>query len=249
MDLSFEQGNQDQPRGHAILYYRAGGEILATYVVILPLTVDFAKYIPPVLAAQVKNTGLEEFSAFAIPPVPEEAQSYEFLEELARLRGDDLVFGGEVRDNDFLEAAQRVNDAVQAYAQLYQRATTGIAGRVDALEPAPSDLSVDEVMFSLMSDRDKLGELAKLVGKLQFALEGKDTRLIEETENEIRAMARYLPENYYVPRLIEMVGRSPGRGSRLAQLYLERCYKLADQDYLGLQAVEQAIRELQDATE
>ena len=59
------------------------------YVVILPLAVDFAKYIPPVLASQVKDTSLEEFSAFAIPPVPEVMQSYEFLEELARLRGDE----------------------------------------------------------------------------------------------------------------------------------------------------------------
>ena len=111
MDLSFDQGNQTEPKGHAILYYRAGSEILATYVIVLPLTVDFAKYIPPVMASQVKAQGMEEFSAFAIPPVPEEVQGYESLENLARLRGDDLVFGGEVRDNDFLEAAQRVNDA------------------------------------------------------------------------------------------------------------------------------------------
>ena len=248
MDLNFEQGNQDQPRGHAILYYRAGGEVLATYLVILPLTVDFAKYIPPVLASQVKNSGLEEFSAFAIPPVPEEAQSYEFLEELARLRGDDLIFGGEVRDNDFLEAAQRVNEATQAYAQLYQQGT-GLAQRADILESGPSDLTVDEVMLSLMSEKDRLGELAKLVGKLQFALEGKDTRLIEETESEIGALARHFPENYYIPRLIEIAKRSVEQGSRLAQLYLERCYKLADEDYRGLQAVEQAIQELQDAVE
>lgn len=248
MDLSFEQGNQDKPRGHAILYYRAGGETLATYVVVLPLKVDFARYIPPVLAEQVKTTGLEEFSAFAIPPVPEQVQSYAFIEELARLRGDDLVFGGEVRSNDFLEAAQRVNDAVQAYAQLYQRSAE-VAQQPDTLELEPSGLSVNEVMLSLMSEKDRLGELAKLVGKLQFALAGKDTRLTEETEKEIRALARYLPENYYIPRLIETAEHSPEGGSRLAQLYLERCYKLADQDYLGLQAVEQAIRELQGATE
>ncbi len=60
MDLIFDQGNQAQPRGHAILYYRSGNEILATYMVILPLKVDFAKYIPPVLASQVKAQGLEE---------------------------------------------------------------------------------------------------------------------------------------------------------------------------------------------
>ena len=246
MDMIFEQGNQDQPKGHAILYYRSGGSVLATYVVVLPLQVDFAKYIPPVLAAQVKDTGLEEFSAFAIPPMPEEVQSYEFLEDLARRRGDDLVFGGEVRDNDFLEAAQRVNDAVQAYAQLYQQ-VNGVAQGGGTLESAPSDLSVDEVMFSLTSEKDKLRDLSKLVGKLQFAMEGKDSRLIRETEGEIGSLARYLPENYHVTRIIESARRSVEQGSRLTQLYLERCYKLADEDYLGLQEVEQAIRDLQDA--
>lgn len=245
MDIRFDQGNQDQPRGHAILYYRAGSEILATYIVVLPLAVDFAKYVPPVLASQVKGTGLEEFSAFAIPPAPEEVQSYEFLEELARRRGDDLVFGGEVWGNDFLEAAQRVNDAVQVYAQLYQRGMA-VVQEAGALESGSSELSVDEVMFSLMSERDKLGELVKLVGKLQFAVEGKDIRVTGEAENEILAMARHLPENYRIPNLIETTKGSVEHGSRLAQLYLERCYKLADEDYLGLQEVEKAMRELQD---
>ena len=247
MDLTFEQGNPEQPRGHAILYYRAGGEIAATYVVILPLTVDFAKYIPPVLASQVKSSGLEEFSAFAIPPVPEEIQSYEQLDELARIRGDDLVFGGEVANNDFLEAAQRVNDAVRAYAELYQQRAE-VAQAASATKSLPSDLSVDEVMFSLMSEKDRLGELSKLVGKLRFAVEGNDSRLMEETEREILALARHLPENYSIPRLIETAARPADQGSRLAQLYLERCYKLAEEDYPGLQTIDQAIRELQDTT-
>ena len=248
MDLSFEQGEQTQSRGHAIIYYRTGGEILATYIVVLPLTVDFAKYIPPVLASQVKAQGMEQFSAFAIPPIPEEVPSYEFIAELARHRGDDLIYGGEVPDNDVLEAAQRVNDAVQAYAQLYQQRAELVQG-TGALEPAPSDLNVGEVIFSLMSDKDKLGELAKLVGKLQFAVEGNDAHLLDETESEIRTLTRYLPENYQIPRLMEVAKQSVGRESRLAQLYLERCYKLVDGDYLGLQQIEKAIQELLGAGE
>ena len=98
-----------------------------------------------------------------------------------------------------------------------------------------------------MSDRDKLGELAKLVSKLQFSVEGKDTRLMAETENEIHTLARHLPENYRIHRIIETAGKSAEHGSRLAQLYLERCYKLADEDYMGLQQVEGDIQELQDA--
>lgn len=244
MDLTFDQGNQAQPNGHAILYYRSGGDILAAYMVILPMKVDFARYIPPVLASQVKAQGLEEFSAFAIPPVPEKTPSYEFLENLARRRGDDLVFGGEVSPNDFLETAQRVNDAVQAYSSLYQQwveseQTTGSAA------PDPGGPSVDEVLFSLMGEKNKLGELTKLVGKLQFAVEVKDAHLLEEAEKEIRTLARYLPEEYHVHRIIESAEKSTGTGPRLAQLYLERCYKLADQDSAGLHNVEQAIRDVE----
>ncbi|MEK7778005.1 MAG: hypothetical protein AAB303_05210, partial [Chloroflexota bacterium] len=169
---------------------------------------------------------------------------YQFLEELARLRGDDLIFGGEVYSNDFLEAAQRVNDAVQSYTRLCQQwAESQQAAGAPASEP--SGLSVDEVLFSLMGEKDKLGELTKLVGKLQFAVEVKDARLMEEAEKEVHTLARYLPEEYHVHRIIESAERSTGNGPRLAQLYLERCYKLADQDSAGLQRVEQTIRELE----
>lgn len=250
MPLTFERGDPDQPRGHAVLYYRASGQILATYVIVLPLTVDFAKYVPPIMASQVKASGLEEFSAFAIPPIPEEVQGYELLEELASRRGDDLVYDGEVAADDFLEAAQRVNDAVQEYSRLYQEAGQRAGGpvQIDASAGADSsELSVDEVMFSLMSDKDRLGEMGKLVGKLQFALEGADTRLASETEQEMRALGRYLPENYRIDTIIDTASRPGENGAQLLQLYLERCYKLADEDYLGLQKVDEAIRGMQQS--
>ncbi len=243
MSLTFERGNPDQPRGHSILYYRSSGQILATYVIVLPLAVDFGKYVPPIMASQVKASGLEEFSAFAIPPIPEEFQSYEQLEELASRRGDDMIFDGEVPTDDFMEAAQRVNDAVQEYARLYQQAG-GQAGGPIPIDA--SELSVDEVMFSLMSDKDRLGEMGKLVGKLQFALGGADTRLASETEQEMRALGRFLPENYQIDRIIQIASQPGENGSQLLQLYLERCYKLADEDYLGLQKVDETIRETQE---
>jgi hypothetical protein len=250
MSLTFERGNPDQPRGHAVLYYRASDQILATYVIVLPLAVDFAKYVPPIMASQVKASGLEEFSAFAIPPIPEEVQNYEQLEELASRRGDDMVYDGEVTADDFLEAAQRVNDAVQEYARLYQQAAEQVGGPLPLDVSAgvySSELSVDEVMFSLMSDKDRLGEMGKLVGKLQFALEGADTRLASETEQEMRALGRYLPENYQVDRIIQTASQPGENGPQLLQLYLERCYKLADEDYLGLQKVDETIRETQES--
>ena len=135
MDINFEQGSKEQPAGHAILYYRSPTAVLASYIVVLPLMVDFSKYIPPFMSTQAKDAGLEQFSAFAMPPLPEEVESYEALEKLASVRGDDLIFGGEIPGDDFLEAAQRVNDVVQSYAQLYRsRVETTHMGTTGELE-------------------------------------------------------------------------------------------------------------------
>ncbi|MBI4200611.1 MAG: hypothetical protein HY535_09100 [Chloroflexi bacterium] len=249
MDLAFDQGSQEEPRGHAILYFRSGADVLATYLVVLPMKVDFAKYVPPVLAAHVKDVGLEEFSAFAIPPAPEAVPGgMASLEALAQRRQDDLVSAGELPTGGFLEAAQRVHDAVLAYARVYaQRAEAPGERPSPAAEPVLSDLGVEEVLYSFMSERDKLGELAKLVGKLQFAVEGNDRHLVRETVGQMRSLARYLPDSYRIPQLVEAVERSPGLGLRLAQLYLDRCYKLSDQDYPGVRQVEEAIRQAESA--
>ena len=246
MSLSFEQGSQEQPKGHAVLYFRSPSELLATYIVVLPLTVDFTKYIPPLMANQVKDVGLEQFSAFAIPPVPEKVDSMQVLEELARIRGDDLIYGGDVTSNDFMEAAQRVNDAVQSYAQLYRGSAPALqAEDQEQPEEGQAGPSVGEVVYSLMGERDKLAELTKLVGKLRFAIEGKDRKQIEEAEADMKTLARYLPEGCRVQRLAEAAKLSVEHGPRLTELYLERCYKLSDEDYIGLRQVEEAIQEME----
>ncbi len=247
MDLIFEQGDQSQPRGHAILYYRSGGHVWAAYMVVLPLKVDFTKYIPPVLASQVKLQGLEEFSAFAIPPVPEEAKSLDYLKELAQLRRDDLVYGGEADPDDFLDMAQRVSYAVQSYTKLYQEVSQRQPAE-DAGEKELPGATVNEVLLSFMGEKEKLAELAKLVGKLQFAMDSEDKRLISETEEEMRTLAGFLPENYRVSRLIETARQSADYGPKLAQLYLERCYKLANEDYAALRSVDEAIRDVEQSS-
>jgi len=250
MSMNFEQGNQQQPKGHAILYFRSPTAVLASYIVVLPLVVDFSKYIPPFMATQVKDAGLEQFSAFAMPPLPEKVESYEVLEELARVRGDDLIYGGDIPNEDFLEAAQRVNDAVQSYAQLYRGSVQVTQGEAPGeLETGMPGLSVGEVVYSLMSDRDKLGELTKLVGKLRFAIEGADKRQMAEAKLEMQTLSKHLPDSYRIPRLIEVAELSVERGPRLTELYLERCYKLSDEDYLGLQKVEESIQEEEHPSE
>ena len=50
MDVSFERGDPRKPKGHALAYFRSRSEpdkVYATYIIVLPISVDFAKYVPP----------------------------------------------------------------------------------------------------------------------------------------------------------------------------------------------------------
>ena len=70
MDIVFDRGSKEEPKGHALLYFRSRSsleEIWVTYTVILPITVDVTKYVPPFLMNQVGELGPKELSAFAFP--------------------------------------------------------------------------------------------------------------------------------------------------------------------------------------
>ena len=43
MAANFDIGDPQRPRGHALVYFRkSGGELLATYVVVLPIAFNMA---------------------------------------------------------------------------------------------------------------------------------------------------------------------------------------------------------------
>ena len=255
MDLAFERGDPTSPKGHALLYFRetgGGGKLYATYVVVLPISIDLVKYMPPFLANQIPQVNAQELSAFAFPPMPEEVGGQASLEGLVTARGDDLVFGGEVSPSQVQDMLVQVNDLVQEYAQRYQSYIQG------AVEAVPVEASqepefiggpgVNEVLFELMGERDRLGELAKLIGQLRFGVEGNDARQIQEAEDEIAILGRFLPEHYQMDALLKSAKDPSRSGGDLAQLYLERCYKLADEDYTSLQDIEERIRVIESAS-
>lgn len=249
MDLVFERGESGAPKGHALLYFRETdgvGRLYSTYVVVLPIAIDLVKYMPPFLANQLPNVNAQELSAFAFPPMPEEAGGQSQLEALAEARGDDLLFGGDVPAGQVQDMLMRVNDAVQEYAQRYQD-NIGAAAPVEAVTEAEAigGHSINEVLFELMSDRDRLGELSKLTGRLRFAVEGSDARQVQDAEDEVRVLSRYLPERYEIDALVRAAKDPTRSGGDLAQLYLERCYKLADEDYSSLADIEERIRGLE----
>ena len=274
MDLTFERGDPQHPKGHALLYFRVSTEpdrVYATYVVTLPVKSDLTKYVPPFLASHLGNLPLSDFSAFAMPPVPEQLASYEELVRLSRLRDDDLVYGDSMFSYDLPRMMEAVTEAVQTYFQMYTSQAGGAAsigsetpvvadspnleasgsiplgGQTSANnEPEDTSYNVNEVLFGLMSERDKLGELSRLLGKLRFAVEGQDSQEEEEVAEEISTLGRHLPENFQVPSLLAVAKETSQRASRLAQLYLDRCFRLSDGDTSSAADLDQQIQTIKE---
>jgi hypothetical protein len=257
MDLSFDRGDPLNPRGHALLYFRVDTEpdtVYATYVVTLPVKSDLTKYVPPFLASHLGNMPLSDLSAFAMPPVPEAVGTFAELERLSQLREDDLVFGGSMFSFDLARMMETATEAVQVYSSLCSDSlamtSTPAEGAAAAIgeelrevmeapptpepepEPEPDEesdnsLNVNEVLFSFMSESDKLNELTKLLGRLRFAVDGSDQPTADEVVAEIVVLARHLPENFKVQDLLEVAKDNSERSSQLAKLYIDRCFRLS----------------------
>ena len=253
MDLTFDRGDQGRPKGHAVVYFRVDTEpdqVYATYVVTLPIQADLTKYVPPFLATHLGNLPLNDFSAFAMPPVPEAVESLPELQRLSELRDDDLVYCGSMFSFDLPRMMESVTEVVQTYSQmcaeyLKQAPPQGLSAPDNAKKDSDdTSYQVNEVLFSFMSESDKLAELSRLLGKLRFAQDGQDTAMMGEVSEEITALARYLPEEFLVPNLLAAAQDASQNGSQLAQLYLDRCFRLSAGDSSRVQALEEQIRSL-----
>ena len=249
MDFTFERGSENSPKGHALLYFddsMNAGEVLATYLVTLPIQVDVSKYVPPFLMNQLGDVGDHELSAFAFPPAPEPVEGMDFLEKLAEARGDDLIYGGSISATDPLSILGTVNDAVGWYSELCFGSAPQPAMMIEEEIAEDEDddlgLSVNDVLYGLMSDQDKLNELTRLVGRLRDAVGSGDGALAGETRAEILTLGRHLPDNHEVTRLAEAAGSVGDNAARLASLYLQRCFYLMAEEYVKLGEVEDEIR-------
>lgn len=255
MDLTFEKGTKEEPKGHAFLYFRNSTnneEIWATYVVMLPINVDVAKYVPPFLMNQLGDIGPQDLSAFAFPPAPELMESFAYLEDLAEAREDDIIFGGSIDPTDVASSMMLVGDTVQKYAEVYANLvgtlaqSEGASGEQD--EALGAGFGVNEVLYGLMNENDRLNELTKLVGRLRFAVEGTEESLVKEAEIDISLLSQHLPEDHRTATLVELIKNTGDNGEELANLYLQRCYHLVHEEYVDLGQVEERIRSLESGS-
>ena len=246
MELNFEIGDATQPRGHALLYFTdsSSGQVFATYVVLLPITVDVSKYVPPFLMNQVGETMPGDMSAFAFPPAPEEVESVEILSELAQARNDDLIFAGSHDSSDITASMMKVNDVVQAYQDIYEEIFPSMDESLEEIVQLEGSTHINDVVYSLMSESDRLGELTKLVGTLRYSMETGEDTLIKDTETDISALAIYFSETFQINNLLKWAKQKGSSAADITDLYLKRCFHLSKEEYVQLGEVEAKIASL-----
>jgi hypothetical protein len=255
--LTFRAGDPDKPRGHALLFFRDADDpdqVWATYLVVAPIQMDLGKYVPAAFASQLAGQlNVSGPAAYPLPPMPEKVEGgLAWLERLAALRGDDLIDGGTLRVAEPWQSLHPVSEIGAQYAEtcvaFLSSADAEPSARATDAAPEPlGSPDVENLLLQVMPDREKVGRLARLTGTLRYAIEGGDQRQVEETVGEMDRVARHLGEKYRLRELIEAARSTDPRGGKLAQLYVERCYKLADEDYAALADLDRRIDELQSS--
>ena len=246
MELTFERGDASRPAGHALLYFTTGTpqRVLATYLVIPPVELNLAKYMPPMFAASLP-TGVETTRPVPLPPIPEEVPGQEYLRRLAAARGDDLVFAGSVLDDEPQRMMLETAYAAEAYGQRYE----GYLGSISLEEPAAPQLDVAALLYSAMNEGERLAELTKLTGTLHEATERGDLRGVAETTREMRALGETLSPKYRGNRLLSAAQEPGERGRRLCELLLERAYALHREEYLDVGRLDREIEALETSSQ
>ncbi|HZU69379.1 MAG TPA: hypothetical protein VFA09_19030 [Ktedonobacteraceae bacterium] len=255
MSIRFLRGDPQAPKGHAIFVARSTNNsrtILSTYCVVPPIPLSLAKYLPSFLASQLSQEELQDATnvpVMPIPPMLEEGSALEHLQVLAERRDDDLCEIGTVNPRDEPQRMQLVAQACQEYGQYYVTYASAFA-TTPSIEPAEDeealdDLDAEELLIQTMTERQRLAELGKLIGVARYALEGHDTQLLQDTKRRMQRITSPLPEKYRSTELITAAVDPSEKGARLAELYLERGYKLLDEEYAEIPRIERAIRELQ----
>jgi len=261
MALEYHLGDSASPKGHALIYFRDGSNpdrVGASYVVILPVSVDISKYVPPFLAGQVEQMGSGDMSSFAFPPAPELVPSEAWLRKTAENRGDDLLFGGAVNLNDVTSLMEVVAGISAEYAEQYDSSAgvvrDGSSGTVGSeSEPAgaistesAAAADVNDVMYGMMSEPDLLTELTTLMGRLQYESSGGDSVGALESEAKIRAIGKHVPDNRRIDLLIESATDGRADSAKRAQLYLDRAFAMYREDYTRVHVIEQEIQALDE---
>jgi hypothetical protein len=254
MSLSFLRGDADRPRGHALVAFRkrvGSDDAFVTYAVVLPIVVDPMKYLPPAFASQFQGMAgaLQGLDAVPMPPVPE-AMTISTATRLAARRDDDLVDAG-VTDGSPMNLMHMAQQAVRQYAEAYRAAgeradaviaePSGSEGDGATAIDAPDD---DALRWFMMDERARIDEMTRLVGRLRDAVERNIHDELGPVTSLMSRLAATLPPKYRASELVTGASRPGREGRRLAELYLDRCYRLFGEQYEGLAEIDREIAKL-----
>lgn len=247
MTVSFERGDPSRPRGHALVYFRESldpSRIRASYLVVAPIEMDLAKYVPPMFAAQLSALVPSGPTAMPLPPVPEPVESLDWLLRLAAARDDDVIDGGVLDPSSPQQMIMRTSELASEYAALWAEYAARLPDEPSSAEEAPAALpDVDDLLLSILSDGEKISRIARLAGTLRYAVEAGDTVLAQDAERDILRIGRHLAPAYRLDDVLAAARRRSPEGRRLLELYLDRCYKLAAEDYAALERLDREIAE------
>ena len=135
-----------------------------------------------------------------------------------------------------MHLAAETAEIARQYGELYR--STIPAESVST--PAPA---YEPSRFAGLDTQDQLTELTKLTGRL---VDSVNTGAPDgEVLRELQELANMMPAKYRVPDLIAAAEQPGERGRKLADLYLQRSYKLYREEYLDLERIDREITAIQ----
>ena len=224
----------------------------ACYLVILPIDMDIAKFIPPFMSGPLGKVGNMDMNCIVLPPMPQEAPGLEWLEIIAEQRNDDLICGGTQRLDDVNHIMLVLHSMTESYKALCDSffdpyhadtetewADSTVSGISESALGNPNALS-----YANKSEEGLLQELTALLGAIRYAVQGSDSKGIEQATSNLRAIAELLPDNRKINTLVKLAVSQFPNADKLAALYLDRAYALFHENYLQVREIEEQISQL-----
>lgn len=241
-NLDFKFGNENSPKGHAIIYFEEYDEIYASYIMDFPISGDLSKYIPEMFKDQIPD---EEMTKMIFPPIPEKfSGDYNTLFLLAEKRSDDLIYGGSINAKDATSSMSKLNTLASEYTELCN--PQGFEDINDILSEIPENKSdINHSKYVNMKESDLLAEITKLIGKINFSKDNNEQNEIDELKKEIKIISTIIPENRKIYKLLEYVDLSNPNSEDIITAYISRAYSLLNEDYIKVKELEDLLQKLE----
>lgn len=241
MDFQFEEGSPKSPTGHCFIYINNNlGDILTTYVNILPMEIDFKQYIPPAFGEFMENISNEGQQVIMLPPIPEKISSYEWLRSIANLRGADVIkivtYSNIASKQQLLHS---VNEAKDWYHNLYKKfiednfefTNSGILENI-TYDAESSDVAPSELLKSI----------SEYVGKLNYHENLHNKAAYNEDFLNLSGLLKKSPLIFGLQPLSDLLKQfGKAKNYKLIQLYVERAHGVLYEDYQKVKELDEKI--------